>query len=151
MRRLMAAVAATALMAATDAAADDWRLAGANNDIMAGVEVSTIRRDGDLSAAMVLLSFARTQSDGGDYYILLVGFDCAARVTTTLITDAFRADGTLLARDDEDIEQRVERGTLMHAAEEVVCRGRRSDTSTPDAVQFARVARRTLLSAAAER
>jgi len=147
MRRLMAAVAATALMGATEAAAENWQAAGADAEQIIGVEVTSIGGDDRLRTATVLFVFARTRAGGADIVMSAAGFDCVAHTVAVVTTDVYAADGTLLSSsaDGEDAaDMPIERGSLIQSVEEVVCQGQRYPPGLPDAMTFAAAAREVL-------
>jgi hypothetical protein len=146
MRRLMAAVAAMALMAATEAAAEDWQPANASADVVVGVEISSIEAHGDLRTALVMFAFARTSPDGMDFMVSVAGFDCAAHTVAVIGTSFYDAGGALLLTDGEGApDTRIEPGSLIHSVEAMVCQGRRDPAGISDGVEFAAAARQLLL------
>lgn len=152
MRRLMAPVAAAALMAATQAAAEDWQPADKSADTLVGVEISSIRGDARIRTAAVMVAYDRTDRGGVDFMVVAAGFDCAMHTVARIQNLYYAADGTLLFSDGEAenaADSPIERGSLMASVEEMVCDGRRDPAGISDGVEFAAVARQLLLEGAA--
>jgi len=148
MRRLMAAVAAITLTAATAAAAEDWQPADMSTNTLVGVEVSSIRGDARIRTATVMLVYDRTGPGGVDFMVVAAGFDCATHTVAAIRNLYYSADGTLLLSEG-DVESAadspIERGSLMQSVEEMVCSGRRDPAGISDGIEFAATARRLLL------
>ena len=148
MGRLMAVAAAIALVAATEAAAEDWHPADLDAEMLAGVDVTSIEADRQLRGAMVMFAFATTSPEGADYMIILTGFDCDARTAAAITTSLYSADGTLLASggDPESaVNSPIAPGSLTESVEQIVCGDHRNPAGFSDGVEFAAAARRLLL------
>ena len=148
MRSLMAAAAAAGMLAATEAAAENWQPAAANDEMIIGVDVTSIQGDPRLRIATVMLVFARADPGGGDFALSAVGFDCVDHTVALISMDFYAIDGTALSTSEPDANapgEPIEPGALFETVEGVVCEGQRYPPGSPDGLAFAAAARELLL------
>ncbi len=138
-------VAASLLAAATGATAGDWQPAAIGQGLALGVDVTSIEVDGDIRIAPVIFVHSPAETDEETESAYMVGafaLDCARHVGGLLETSSYKVDGThMITSDQTSPPIPIPTNSLLHAAEEMICQGRRDPAHLARAIDFADAAR----------